>query len=360
MVDHLDELADRTVQHLLLAAIAVGVGFAISFGAGDRRGPPPRDLRADPGRLGRPLHDPEPRACSPRSCRSPASRRSRSRSRWSCTRCSSSCATSLPGFDCVPPDVLEAADGMGYTRAQRLWRSSCRWRVPLIVAGLRLATVSTIGLVTVTAILGDRFGGLGFFILEGYRRSFPTELYFGAIPSILLALSSTALLARSSGASHPGRAGPTAGATGMPGTAAATGMTPIDATIAWLTDPSTLDRPERHPDAARSSTSAISGVSLAHRAGHRAARSACTSAIPAAAPRSRSNSANLWRALPSLAVIAHRPADHRGHRPAAPASALPDARRDGRPGRAADPRQHVRGHRRRRSATWSRPRAARA
>ena len=40
---------------------------------------------------------------------------------------------------------------------------------------------------TVTSILGDSFGGLGFFILEGYRRSFPTELYFGAIPSILLA-----------------------------------------------------------------------------------------------------------------------------------------------------------------------------
>ena len=61
--------------------------------------------------------------------------------------------------------------------------------VPLIVAGVRLATVSTIGLVTVTAILGDSFGGLGFFILEGYRRSFPLELYVGAIPSILLAFA---------------------------------------------------------------------------------------------------------------------------------------------------------------------------
>jgi osmoprotectant transport system permease protein len=61
--------------------------------------------------------------------------------------------------------------------------------VPLIVAGLRLASVSTIGLVTVTSILGDSFGGLGFFILEGYRRNFATELYFGAIPSIVLALA---------------------------------------------------------------------------------------------------------------------------------------------------------------------------
>ena len=51
--------------------------------------------------------------------------------------------------------------------------SSCRWPMPLIVAGVRLATVSTIGLVTVTGVLGDRFGGLGFFIFEGYRRTLP-------------------------------------------------------------------------------------------------------------------------------------------------------------------------------------------
>jgi osmoprotectant transport system permease protein len=77
---------------------------------------------------------------------------------------------------------------MGYTRTQRLRRVEVPLAVPLIVAGLRLATVSTIGLVTVTSVLGDTFGGLGFFILEGYRRNFPTELYFGAIPSILLAI----------------------------------------------------------------------------------------------------------------------------------------------------------------------------
>jgi osmoprotectant transport system permease protein len=61
--------------------------------------------------------------------------------------------------------------------------------MPLIVAGLRVASVSTIGLVTVTGALGDRFGGLGFFIFEGYRRSFPTEILFGAIPAMLLAIA---------------------------------------------------------------------------------------------------------------------------------------------------------------------------
>lgn len=100
------------------------------------------------------------------------------------------------GFDSVPLDVLEAANGLGYTRVQRLRRVETPLALPLIVAGLRLATVSTIGLVTVTAILGDSFGGLGFFILEGYRHSFATELYFGAIPSILLAITADVLLAR--------------------------------------------------------------------------------------------------------------------------------------------------------------------
>jgi len=92
------------------------------------------------------------------------------------------------GFDSVPADVLEAANGLGYTGAQRLWRVEVPLAVPLIAAGVRLAAVSTIGLVTVTAILGDSFGGLGFFILEGYRRSFAFELYVGSIASILLAI----------------------------------------------------------------------------------------------------------------------------------------------------------------------------
>ena len=100
------------------------------------------------------------------------------------------------GFDSIPRDVLEAANGLGYTRSQRLWRVEVPLAVPLILAGVRLATVSTIALVTVTSVLGDGFGGLGYFILEGYRRSFPTELYFGAIPSVALALLADFLLAQ--------------------------------------------------------------------------------------------------------------------------------------------------------------------
>lgn len=99
----------------------------------------------------------------------------------------------VQGLDAVPPDVRDAADAMSYTGATRLVRVELPLAVPLIVAGVRVATVSTIGLVTISALLGDAFGGLGFFIFEGARRGFATEIYAGAIPTILLALAADRL-----------------------------------------------------------------------------------------------------------------------------------------------------------------------
>jgi osmoprotectant transport system permease protein len=57
-----------------------------------------------------------------------------------------------------------------------------------VVASIRLATVSTIGLVTVTAVLGDSLGGLGYYILDGYHRHFTTEVLVGGLLSIVLAV----------------------------------------------------------------------------------------------------------------------------------------------------------------------------
>ena len=98
----------------------------------------------------------------------------------------------VAGFDAVPPDVLEAADGMGYTRNGRLLRVELPLAVPLMVAGLRLASVSTIGLVTISGVLGQSFGGLGFFIFE--RPTFATEILVGAVGSIALAILADLLL----------------------------------------------------------------------------------------------------------------------------------------------------------------------
>lgn len=94
----------------------------------------------------------------------------------------------VAGFDAVSDDVREAADSLAVTGPPRLARVDLPLATPLIVAGVRVATVSTVGLVTITATLGDAFGGLGFFIYEGARRGFATEIYAGAVPVIALAL----------------------------------------------------------------------------------------------------------------------------------------------------------------------------
>lgn len=195
IVDHLDELAYRTFQHLVLAGIAVGLGFLISFAlavvAVRRRatfGPilAFSDLLYTIPSLALFAALISVTGISLLTVEIPLVM-------YTLVIFVRNIAT---GFDSVPADVLEAADGLGYTNGQRLWRVEVPLALPLIVAGLRLAAVSTIGLVTITSIMGDGFGGLGFFILEGYRRSFPVELYFGAIPSILLAFLVDALLVR--------------------------------------------------------------------------------------------------------------------------------------------------------------------
>ena len=96
------------------------------------------------------------------------------------------------GIRGVPADVREAAVGMGYTPRQLLWRIEVPLAIVVIIAGIRLATISTIGLVTVTSLIGQ--GGFGFLILIGIQRFFSTELIAGAVLSVLLAIGADALL----------------------------------------------------------------------------------------------------------------------------------------------------------------------
>lgn len=101
----------------------------------------------------------------------------------------------LAGLSSVPPDVLEAADAMGYGATQRLWRIELPIALPVIVAGLRIATVTVIGLVTVTALIG--MGGLGFVIVNlGYLRFFPTAILVGAGASVALAVGTDLAFSR--------------------------------------------------------------------------------------------------------------------------------------------------------------------
>ncbi len=107
------------------------------------------------------------------------------------------------GLDGVPADVREAASGMGFRPFKRLLTVDIPLALPVIVAGLRIATVTTIGLVTVTALLGQ--GGLGQLILAGLIQDFKTPLVVGAAGSVLLAVAADLLLAAAQRLATPWR-----------------------------------------------------------------------------------------------------------------------------------------------------------
>jgi osmoprotectant transport system permease protein len=92
----------------------------------------------------------------------------------------------ITAFRGVPAEVLEAADGMGYTNAQRLWRVELPIATPIIIAGVRVATVTTMGLVTIATLIGR--GGLGYLIVNiGITQRFPTATITGVV--LVVALS---------------------------------------------------------------------------------------------------------------------------------------------------------------------------
>jgi osmoprotectant transport system permease protein len=90
------------------------------------------------------------------------------------------------GLERVPPEVRDAATGMGYRPMARLLRVELPIALPVIIAGVRIATVTTIGLVTITALLGQ--GGLGQLINDGLIRDFRTPLVVGGALSVALAI----------------------------------------------------------------------------------------------------------------------------------------------------------------------------
>lgn len=98
----------------------------------------------------------------------------------------------VAGIDGVDPAVKEAAIGMGYGRRRLFLEIELPLAIPVIVAGLRIAAVTTVGLVTVTALIGQ--GGAGFFILDGLQRFFSTEIVLGTALSVIIAVTLDLLL----------------------------------------------------------------------------------------------------------------------------------------------------------------------
>ena len=100
----------------------------------------------------------------------------------------------LAGLQGVPADVREAARGMGYGAVRRFVQVDLPLALPTFMAGLRIATVSTVALTTVGVLVGH--GGLGQLIVGGFNANFyRAEIVTGALGCVLLALVFDVLLA---------------------------------------------------------------------------------------------------------------------------------------------------------------------
>jgi osmoprotectant transport system permease protein len=98
----------------------------------------------------------------------------------------------VEGLRGVPPEVTDAATAMGYRETKRLFAVELPLALPAIVAGLRVATVSTISLVSVGALIGT--GGLGQLFIHGFQIDNPIEIWTGILLTVVLALVADLLI----------------------------------------------------------------------------------------------------------------------------------------------------------------------
>ena len=191
VLDHADEIWQRLLEHVTLTALAIGVGFALSFGLAllIRRH---RRLRDPILWLAGVLYTIPSLALF--ALLVPVTGLTRLTAEIGLVSYTLLILTRsiLDALVSVPAEVRETAIGMGYTPGQLLWRIEIPLGLPVIVGGLRVATVTIIGLVTVTALIGE--GGFGYFVLLGMQRFFSTPLIVGAALSILLAVLADGLL----------------------------------------------------------------------------------------------------------------------------------------------------------------------
>jgi osmoprotectant transport system permease protein len=98
----------------------------------------------------------------------------------------------VAGIDSVPAETIDAARGMGLTNRQILFGVELPLALPVIVAGIRIATVTIIGIATIGAYISG--GGLGKLIFDGINRNFPTMIITGAVLATALAILADLLL----------------------------------------------------------------------------------------------------------------------------------------------------------------------
>ncbi|GGK71347.1 hypothetical protein Sme01_26610 [Sphaerisporangium melleum] len=98
----------------------------------------------------------------------------------------------VDGLESVPDHVRQSAVAMGFGPMRRLLQVELPIAVPVVLAGLRVATVSSISLVSVGALIGR--GGLGYLFIDGWQRQFPTPIIVGIVLVVVLAVLADGLL----------------------------------------------------------------------------------------------------------------------------------------------------------------------
>ena len=110
-------------------------------------------------------------------------------------------AIALAGVDVA---MVEAARGMGMSAGQVLWRVQRPIAMPVFLAGVRLATVSLIGIATIAAWINA--GGLGTLVLDGIEHDYPQKAIAGALAAVVLAVAADQTLRRLEGSTRESRA----------------------------------------------------------------------------------------------------------------------------------------------------------
>lgn len=98
----------------------------------------------------------------------------------------------LEGFRSVPDEVRESAVGLGYSPTKMLFRIELPLALPVLMAGLRIATVSTVALTTVGAIVA--YGGLGNLLASGVEDDFKAQILAASVICVALAVTLDGLL----------------------------------------------------------------------------------------------------------------------------------------------------------------------
>lgn len=97
----------------------------------------------------------------------------------------------VAGLQQVPKEVIETAEGMGMTRAQIFWHAEVPLALPVLLSGLRVIAVQTVGMAVIAALIGA--GGFGAIVFQGLLSSAVELVLLGVIPVIALAVIVDAL-----------------------------------------------------------------------------------------------------------------------------------------------------------------------